>query len=404
MLTKLFNKVLIAGGTWAVLIALFLGSMLFVHSFIPTERIEDNINKSFQMLSERPQMPKLPFFGGILNFDTFTDAVMLNMAQTYDSADPVAGALNNRICIDEVNNKYDFYNFKPGIVNSSTAETTTYGRYWQGHQVMLRPMLLLFTFKGITIFNLIFCIILFVLVVTTIRKVVSSSFAVWYAVFMILSLFPLAVVSAQFVDCFAISFIAILFLLRVPMLSKDLFTLGLSFFVIGGITVFFDFLTFPLMTLCYPALAICLAKKDNRNSLAASAIIGWGLGYAILWASKWVISYLLVNPDSFYEAITAANCRMVGTCDHPLIVTLILVFLSIMLLAGYYTSYRNRWKFLYILMIGSLPILWFLVLNNHSYVHFFFTWRTLMISVFCILYYFNLYGKYKKNSSSDSML
>lgn len=390
---------------WAILAVTFTGSIFLVHYLIPTQKIQSNIDKSLELIAERPNAPDIIFIKYFWSLDSFTDALIFNMARTADTGNPLDASLNNEYCEDHENSGYNFTDFKPGNRESATSNVVKYSRYWHGHQVLVRPLSLIFTYKGIAIINVVICIFLFVMAVMAIYRNLPPIYAIMFVVAMIITEFPFSAICLQYVPCFAISFLSIALLLGSPRLTQDYYRLGLSFFVVGAVTVFFDLLTFPLVTLCYPALMVCSVKKGNRLSYAVSAITGWICGYALLWATKWVIAYFVCNPESIADALQTASYRINAPSQLPLSVMALLIVNIIAIIYATYRSYRDNWRNVYILAIGWLPVLWYLILRNHSFLHSHFTWRTLFVTVFCLcIYFLRLYGNKQKHSDSHLML
>ena len=77
--------------TYVLLLALFVGTMTVAH-LIPHRSIEGNVALSVETLSREGKYPSLlgvPLF----RIDTFTDALMLNMAWCADEVHPVDAAM-----------------------------------------------------------------------------------------------------------------------------------------------------------------------------------------------------------------------------------------------------------------------------------------------------------------------
>ncbi len=74
--------------------------------------------------------------------------------------------------------------------------------------------------------------------------------------------------------------------------------LMLYFFVVGMVENFFDFLTYPIITLGIPLIVLLWLKiRDESADLKENMIftvkssVSWGLGYALTWIAKWVNCY-----------------------------------------------------------------------------------------------------------------
>ena len=122
-----------------------------------------------------------------------------------------------------------------------------------------------------------------------------------------------------------------------------------------------------------------------------------------MWISKWTIATILTGENKFSDAIisivgrssteayggsisrTAAivsNMQMASEVITPLIVMVMIISLVIIAIL----QWRRQLKLFLpyvanILIIAAIPFVWYLVLSNHSYIHLYFTFRTLAITV-----------------------
>ena len=102
---------------------------------------------------------------------------------------------------------------------------------------------------------------------------------------------------------------------------------GLLFFIIGGLTSFFDLLTAPLVTLGLPAIVLLLLrKKINRSGhfkdyvfILLCISLSWLVGYAIIWVSKWLLASIFLHEnilqDGFREVIQRTGSQISSGSD-----------------------------------------------------------------------------------------
>ena len=207
----------------------------------------------------------------------------------------------------------------------------------------------------------------------------------------------------------------------------------------GIVTAFVDFLTTETITLTLPMLfyfimieaaggrdakGIELGDKKNWWTLVTGAVI-WGVSYAGMMLLKWIIAMAVLGKDAFLEALRQASLRIAGdatygnipgaeavtneeqitgalwrnfACLFPfgesinkgrtILFTLIALFL---IFAVWYLFHKKLDKVsgqftLILLAIGFVPYVRFLVLNNHAYIHFFFTYRAQVVTITALLY------------------
>ena len=193
------------------------------------------------------------------------------------------------------------------------------------------------------------------------------------------------------------------------MLTKsDANILG-TFFIIGGITSYLDFLTTPQLTLGLPLIVYMLTKhpKDTWKIVIAISI-AWALGYGLLWASKWMIGYLLTGNNILADAMQSAELRTsnqykgmemtipnilnfiwINIKAKGLLPLLYAGIIGILLCLGIYLkilkSKHTFKEYSWLLLIALIVPIWFLVLRNHSIQHGWFTWRAGLLSLFSLL-------------------
>ena len=178
------------------------------------------------------------------------------------------------------------------------------------------------------------------------------------------------------------------------------------FFVVGAVTSYVDFLNTPIVALGLPLAtylairheSVAKATLSEAAMLVAGACIAWGLGYGLLWASKWVLSAIVLGTNAFGDALGTASYRvganglgaridairanvntMFDTWQRYLVAALAVVLLVVGIV-------RHRRPCLplaiSLLVVTLLPILWYVALANHSTIHAFFVYRALSVSVY----------------------
>ncbi len=174
------------------------------------------------------------------------------------------------------------------------------------------------------------------------------------------------------------------------------------FFILGALTVFFDFLDNPILTLgiplCFFILKLFYSKsdlkyKDSCKSPIFAGFVFWGLGYGILWAGKWVLSFFVYGTYAFKNAFGAIALRIgksAEAANYPsspysaiitnlktagwfrikllLLIALAVVIIGIILLVILKIKNHKIRKIsetCVVLGISSLlPFVWYAVLNN----------------------------------------
>ncbi len=175
-------------------------------------------------------------------------------------------------------------------------------------------------------------------------------------------------------------------------------------------------MTFPTVTLTIP-LIVLICSDDQKPSLSTlfKCILFWGIGYAGMWFGKWVIAYL-VNGSAYLEELIAEMKLRSGNAwettgssvgDRLLLPAKILLRYSfnstfLVIAFGACVAYALVQSILFLrkhtvrfaslishllphLIVAAIPVLWVIVMFNHTYTHLFFTYRTMVPSLFSIL-------------------
>lgn len=73
----------------------------------------------------------------------------------------------------------------------------------------------------------------------------------------------------------------------------------LFFLGTGMVTSYVDFLTYPLITFGLPCVLWLMLEKDRQKNallLLVQLALAWGIGYAGMWAGKWLLVLFLAVP------------------------------------------------------------------------------------------------------------
>ena len=323
-------------------------------------------------------------------FDNYTDALMLNLAISADENHPVQSAMDNPI-----------YIAPEGIAaageqvaknNLQGMCVYNYGRYWQGHQVLLRPILIFMNYVGIRILNYILFTILIIWCYLLMCQNISRSVALLFIVSLTFINFPMVPCSMQFSTCFYILLLSMIALLTIPILTISLHNTICTFFVIGGITAYFDFLTTPQLTLGFPLIVYMLLKRENKNKIVILLSFFWMLGYGGIWISKWLVGSLFTGRNFFIDALKAVQFRSFGeygtgnlSSNYIYVFGLFLIFVILTLIFLYRKAGKGLGSYksyVYLLLIALIVPVWFYIIRNHSIEHLWFTWRALLLTFY----------------------
>lgn len=396
------------------LVLLLIGSvaagavLLYIVFLLPSDHIFQNVQSAGEVFSIEGIYPVVDGSDATI-IDNWTDSLMLENAffekegaSTLEKAMAVyrpefQEGVPTRSLLHYLSGKQDY-------------DITSYTRYWHGYLVVLKPLLMVTDYLGIRGLNRIVQAILVLVTAIVIWRKVSVRYVVpWIAAFVFLR--PNALVfSMQFSTIFYISTgsILIMALCYHKLAVKN----GLLYFflLVGIITNYIDFLTYPIATLGIPlTLLLCIEKKRNYLDKIKGIVLYsfcWGIGYFGMWIGKWAIASVFLKYNVFTDAFSQARSRIsvemgeetvsrgtvilknltTGFENHGWLAVLII---AVVLMVGLLKIKRN-WKELLLqfapfLIVSIMPIIWYGVLSNHSHYHHWFTYRALSVSVFALL-------------------
>ena len=388
-------------------------SLMAVYS-LPTEPMFHHMKESVRIYEREGLYPSWAPGKKSAQLDNFTDAIMIRNAIYPENSSVLKNALLNPWFnypkMNQVQSLISQVNEKPGAVVS------TYPRYWHGYLIFLKPALMVLTISNIRMMNMLFQFLLAAWVIYLLYNKLGKGVALSYFL-MYLSLNPLSLaLSFQFSTMYYVmSFVSLLMLLRTKWVLCGYHFCYVCLFA-GIFTAFFDFLTYPLISLGVPLVIFLLlsySSKTKREIFCAiiTCTFFWGMGYGGMYMSKWILGNVLTDSDVLANALrqlghrvsnrasdNAANqstASLIATYGKNLKVLKETVLLPVLIFLPY-TLYRLRLIKKNILIssdrtavrwglgfIACYPFFWYTVLRNHSYVHSF-AYRELGITVFAI--------------------
>ena len=388
------------------IVAVIVGfGALCLTALIPQKAVMKHVQESTQYLHEQGLYSDLLGLkqGSMFNLDGYTDAIMLNEAAHIDHSNILKSVAYSYIFTRHDTNGYTKIDDLDFICKNGTNpdEAYSYGRYWHGYITFIRPLLGVLNYNNIRTINLILLSLFAALIVVLAQHTFGASMSLSFGLSLVFTVFPVVTLSMQFTSVFYIAFIGVIILLLFP---RAMCMHPLSYFFILGIsTSYLDLLTAPMVTLCYPLLFYLSLEKRNLTTIQItsrlimmSAI--WSLGYGGFWMAKWIIGYLLTGDDFIRNAflqvglhtrteISPLNMVIMLArylSSIPVIMTLCISLIFFLVTFEREKVRNNCW----VLIIAIIPILWMTILNNHTYYHVWFSWRNIIPSVTCLLYFF----------------
>jgi hypothetical protein len=367
-------------------------------SWLPDKAIKRHIAESAPMIAAEGLYPKL--FNNMEQYrmDNFTDALMMNQIYNIDRKHPVKAAMR-MVRSSEEDGDWNQTGLLVRCVNGETLEEQHYSRYWHGGSFLYRPLFMLMDYATLRFVLFIASAILLLLLACCYFQ--KAGWVKTLALFMgfLLTYGVVTQFSMQFFPVLALTVIGSLLVVKSDA-SKGF---GLLFFIIGSLTCYFDLLTTPLLTLGIP-LAVMLSLKPDEGFLLKKGfveciqlILLWGLGFALTFVTKWALASLVLGQNIFADAYEVSLYRMEAdeftrwdavTMNLEMlnwwIVGIVAVGMLVFKLVKYWSF--NYKKAILFLIIALMPYVWYFILSNHSYLHWWFTFRLQAVTVISLLF------------------
>lgn len=411
-----------------------------VSCYLPNERISNHMAISSDLILKEGRYPQnfinLPVQGfdylyASVRIDTVQDYSVLSTAFLNNSQNAVKNALlNTGIYITEPENIVRMFRGEP-------EETMDRPQYWMGLTAILRVLYYFFDMAAVRQFSL----LVFTLISVYLLICIAKEFGTSYAVALAVSMVCVNVWILPFTPVLNITYyLAVLFsIVILKLYGKN--PVALWMFCFGIITAFFDWMSTPLLTYGLPMVMILLIlmKKSNELKLKNGIFllfkngIAWIAGYSMMIISKWVIGTLLLGINVFEIGLKRADAGMnvlvegdaptaLGVAKQSLeynfyalypftsqptkvkwgILLGILLIMAVML-AIFHKKFSQCIPSVLLLFVGAIPYAWYIVLKGHCHIHFWFTYRSQMISIMalcCALIYALDIEKIRKLCSS----
>lgn len=416
----------------AVLIALW--ATLTAAASVPNSAIYDNMLESALYYKDRDAFQN----DGLMRLkqDNFADAILLNVSWNMGTGSPFTAALDTKYY--DGNDGTNDYGENWGLycaVNGTAEPNTDYTRYWHGSAAVIRPLLLLTDVSGIKLIGLIAALVLLAgNAALLLKKRQFFAAGAVVAAFLCVHIWDI-LLAMEYQPAVLVTLLILPLFVQFYRNNSALSILA----VISGVMIaFFDFLTAETLTILIPLLVVFIIRKQDgefpglRGSLVLTLKCGsaWLISYAGTFLAKWGLASLVTGENKFSAALTSAEVRFIGEAEtlNPVeqfflapIANLSTLFggvkrvewsafaggliISALVFGAVFYLFRSQERFdrdftLTMLILGALPFVRFFVLNNHSYLHEFFTYRALassILAVFAMLWFSVEFRRKKKN-------
>lgn len=291
------------------------------------------------------------------------------------------------------------------------AMRTDYLRYWHGYAVILRPLMAALSITHVRYIAMMGLMGLWVLCCLKMARQLGTRAALLFALSLLMSFFLIAPFCQQYVTVYAVTLLGCLAALwGWPWLRERL---PEWFLLLGSLTCFLDFLTFPVLALGYPLVCCQLMRlRDGKEglwgeTLALTAV--WMAAYGLTWLGKGAVGTLLTGQDVFqsiWEQVLARTTGAMDTGERILEVSAagsiainvetfffganaaLFLAVCLWLACRALRAHPRRWgPAMPVAVVALFPLAWYAVMQNHTRVHFWMTHKQLSVTVFALWAY-----------------
>lgn len=375
------------GITWLVLVSAYLILMTAVYA-IPNAWISDNVNGALAVIHDEGYYPDYFFDYPFGQADNVSDEEMYRNILADDGASALTAAMVPR-----------------------------YSRYWQGYALFLRPLSIFLSIANIRYLNMIVLLGLLALCTVKISEAIHPAAAAAFLLGLAATFLWLAPFNMQY---FTVTALTLVFSWVIVAARRrwNHASLPILFLCFGSLTNFFDYLTFPILTLGYPLILLLLLRRHNGESrtfaselrvlLVCSA--AWCGGYAFTLLAKGVFGTLILGTNVLGEILQYAAYRVDGALPDGYrsgvsawmaisynlnaffnmrnLCMFAASLLWFLLMALRRPGSGKGWKAsLPLLGVALFPYVWYAVLQNHSIMHCYFTFKAQAVTYFGVSAY-----------------
>jgi len=387
----------------------FVGVFIMSISFsLPTERIASNVYRSLDTLKRETDYFTVTEGIPGSRLDNYTDAIYLNEALVSGQN---LGLLKCALSgfYTDTNIDSPTQNLTMLFEGVSTSISPRESRFWNGYEVVLKPLLEITDYAGVRNINIIFEILLvaqlcFLMIERGLKK---------YLIPVILSYIFLNPISLAlcmtFAGFFYCTVIPCIIILSKNDWLKQNHRYLLFFEFIGIVTFFFNMNYIQLICFFFPLMFYYMMNGFPQEPLeavkpVAVLFFSWFIGWAGMMVFKWGMYAITFNPGMFTDMMdwalnrtsteamgveitrldaVKANLRLASSNNFWNLLQIVFVLSCIWKCIKNRVSVDFVAGFLLLLISISFPIIRYLIFANHVTIHYWVMYRLCVIPVFC---------------------
>ena len=375
--------------------------LLLLVSFIPQSMVQKNASASAQQIAAHKSMiPRyINFWDWSYASDLHTDTLIVMGG--YNLNNPSAVLLNPYRSIQQEGG--DISQSFIELVDEGKPNDTDYVRYWQGFRVIIRPLLVLLPYFQIRQVGSWVFFVLLMITIAAIAQRKGMAAAVCFALAIVLVNPAIISHSLQYLPCFILAFLAILFLIYTENYSFDRVFV---FSIFGMLTQFFDFYTAPIVVCGLPLLVWIMLDNENNHFLTIlKSTLSWLYGYASIWLVKLLMVSVFTDVNgiadglgaffgriglkevevikesyNFIDAFVAAWDMVTPGATGAIALAAVVLLVAVSAVIIWKTKGMNALiSSCAYLAVAALPIIWFAAAAQPTVIHAYFQYRPLAV-------------------------
>lgn len=398
---------------------------------LPANTVNNNVKNSWKEFQRAGLYPVEPLVSSTEDWerdsygqiDFFTELIMINFANTVTGETPISDAMRNPYSSIKNANEYNpLANLEASISNNQ--DIIEAPQYWWGLAAIYRILFSVFTYDQILIiYKFVFYLMLF----WCFKKILENlggAVGMIFIVSLLIGNFPLVVYSPNLGITFIISFVGIIMLFLKKKNSRSIESIMI---IMGACTAYLDWMSTPIITyqipvciaLIYMAQNGMLIKIREYICVLIKTALTWSLAYGGALVIKWILSAFVLRENifsivgdrigaglnnditgefegNFEYIIETVKKNMSNLLTNKLgihgsqyLIILMLILVCVFIVVSYCRRNKLRIEFInlasMLVVLSLAPIVWYVVFKGHTYIHFWFTYRSLIGMVMCLL-------------------
>lgn len=407
------NHIIVFIIVFFVLLLLIIGT-----ACIPKEQIKSNMLESAEYMCEKNTSFLLTDFVQASKIDHYADCITLSIGYELDNKQPIRSAMWTGFYGAPSRSMNEY--LRDAVLKDLPANRE-YLRYWHGQAAAMRVLHTFWNVKQVYVFHVVLIAVLLLLLLFQLirQKYYGEASSVIFAMFIISVWYvPLCLEYTYTFLCMLIASNITVYLAN----SKKYQKFSLFFLAVGMITLFFDFLTTETVSLLIPILLLFRIRQRQGYAagrgeyvLAIKCCTSWLVGFIGMWCMKWISASIILKqsvmpyvqehiserlsgnvgltPEEYVLQAIVRNLKLLLPYEYGIagaIILMIIIVLVVMIpvLLGKVVL-KNKIATATIPLYAALsliPFLRFIVLHNHSYIHYFFTYRALAATILALCF------------------